>query len=330
MAYRRQALIIFLLLSLFTFSSAHPDNGGIAVYWGQDSGEGDLTTTCDTGKYAVVVLSFLHNFGAGRTPTLNLAGHCDNGVSRRCTELESEIKHCQAKGIRVLLSIGGPSDNSDYSLTSAEDAKNVANYLHTNFLSAQYGPLGRVTLNGISFDIEKSEEHWDNLAKELDTLRRTKGHYFFLSATPQCQIPTPFLGKAIATNLFEYIFVQFRNNPLCTYSNGDVKPVLDTWDKWVDSVLPNNSLFLGLPARAGSGYIPPHVLNSHVLPHAKKASNYEGVALWDRQSDRQSDYSGNVLSHVLKSPLLSVTSVTDAIYECVSKALHGALPYVGS
>ena len=104
----------------------------------------------------------------------------------------------QAKGIRVLLSIGGPPESSDYSLTSTEDAKSVANYLYTNFLRGQYGPLGSITLDGIDFDIQTTEHHWEDLATELDTLRRTNHHrYFFLSAAPQCSIPAPFLHKAI-------------------------------------------------------------------------------------------------------------------------------------
>lgn len=331
MAYKRQALII-LVLSLFTFSTSRPDNGGIAIYWGQDTREGDLKTTCDTGKYAIVLLSFLNKFGAGRTPTLNLAGHCGSGSWKKCTELEYQIKHCQAKGIRVLLSIGGPPESSDYSLTSSEDAKSVANYLYTNFLSGQYGPLGSITLDGIDFDIQTTEHHWEDLATELDALRRTKHHrYFFLSAAPQCSIPAPFLHKAIQTGLFEYVHIQFYNDPACTYSNGNVKPLLESWDNWVNFVLLNNSLFLRLPATPGSGYVPPHVMNNHVLPYVKRASNYEGVMLWDRFRDDQNGYSGKILSHVLKSPpLMSVTSVSDAIYECVNNALHRVLPYVAN
>jgi len=94
MASQRLASII-LLLSLFTISSSRPDNGGIAVYWGQDGREGDLVTACNSGKYKIVLLAFLNKFGAGRTPAWNFAGHCDNGAWKKCTELEPEIKQCQ-------------------------------------------------------------------------------------------------------------------------------------------------------------------------------------------------------------------------------------------
>nr|KYP32323.1 Acidic endochitinase [Cajanus cajan] len=219
MASKTQALATFMLLSsVLTFSWSRAEGGGgIAVYWGQDSREGDLSVACDTGKYAIVLLAFLNTFGAGRTPAWNFAGHCDNGALKKCTELESEIKYCQGKGIKVLLSIGGAKDYSNYSLSSAEDAKSVANYLYSNFLSGQWGPLGSVTLDGIDFDIEVTEDHWDDLARELDYFRQTTGTYFYLSAAPQCPIPVYYLGKAIATKLFDYVFVQFYNNPDCAY-----------------------------------------------------------------------------------------------------------------
>nr|QIJ55476.1 hevamine-A-like protein [Cajanus platycarpus] len=337
MAYKMQALVIFLL-SLFTFSSSSPDNsnGGIAVYWGQNNGDGDLITTCDTNKYKIVLLAFLNKFGGGRTPAWNFAGHCDNGAWKKCYELEPEIKHCQAKGIKVLLSIGGAPEFSDYSISSVEDAKIVANYLYTNFLSGQFGPLGSVTLDGIDFDIEVTEDHWDDLARELDTLRRTKGPYFHLSAAPQCPIPVYFLGKAIATGLFDYLLVQFYNNPDCSYTGGSVKPVLDSWDKWVNLVQPNNTLFLGLPAAPSAawiGYIEPEKLIREVLPHVKLAPNYGGVMLWDRFRDVQNDYSGQILPYVSKLALLSMTSLSNAIYECVSNAFHRLLtlsPYAAN
>nr|KYP37712.1 Acidic endochitinase [Cajanus cajan] len=295
MAYKMQASVIFLL-SLFSFSSSSPDNGngGIAVYWGQNNGDGDLISTCDTNKYKIVLLAFLNKFGGGRTPAWNFAGHCDNGAWKKCYELEPEIKHCQAKGIKVLLSIGGAPDYSDYSISSADDAKIVANYLYENFLSGQFGPLGSVTLDGIDFDIEKTEDHWDDLARELDTLRRTKGRYFYLSAAPQCPIPVYYLGKAIATGLFDYIFVQFYNNPDAA---------------WI-------------------GYIEPQKLITEVLPHVKLAPNYGGVMLWDRYRDVQNNYSGQILPYVF-----TTTSLSDAIYECVSNAFHRLLtlsPYAAN
>ena len=54
----------------------------------------------------------------GQTPVLNLSGHCDPS-EQGCTYLGREIRDCQQKGIKVLISIGGPT--GDYNLTSRDD-----------------------------------------------------------------------------------------------------------------------------------------------------------------------------------------------------------------
>ncbi|XP_061342047.1 acidic endochitinase-like [Gastrolobium bilobum] len=316
MASERQALILILLSLLtffFTIMSSEASTGGIAIYWGQNNGDGNLTTTCDTGNYEIVNLAFLTTFGCDRTPAWNFAGHC--GDWSLCTKLQPEIEHCQNKGIKVFLSLGGASE--DYSLCSAEDAKNVAEYLYEHFLSGKLGPLGSVTLDGIDFDIERTENYWDDLARELDTLRQPKK--FYLSAAPQCPTnPIYYLGKAINTGLFDYIFVQFYNNAQCQYSDGNTALLLESWDDWTSLVLPNNSVFMGLPAAPDAapsgGYIEPEKLISDVLPYIKKASNYGGIMLWDRFHDVQSNYSDKIKPYVPKDVLQFVTGVSDAIY----------------
>lgn len=50
--------------------------GSITIYWGQNGNEATLTNTCASGNFGFVMLSFLTTFGDGRTPVLNLAGHC--------------------------------------------------------------------------------------------------------------------------------------------------------------------------------------------------------------------------------------------------------------
>ncbi|CAL0320491.1 unnamed protein product [Lupinus luteus] len=323
--------ILIFLLSLFTFSSiidpSLGSTGGIAIYWGQNNGDGSLTETCDSNKYEIVLLAFLVQFGGGREVKWNFAGHC--GDWNPCTQLEPEIKHCQAKGVKVLLSLGGaPSDPPKYGLSSAQDAKNVAKYLNDNFLSGQYGPLGSVTLDGIDFDIEVTDLYWDDLARELDIFRQSR--YFYLSAAPQC--PTEpyiyYLQKAIQTGLFDYIFIQFYNNGQCEYStSAGTSLLLQSWDKWASLVKSNNSIFLGLPANvtaAGTGYIAPETVISDVLPHIKQTPNYGGVMLWDRYRDKEADFSGKILPYVSKSNVLlqTVTAVWEGLFEGVSAALH--------
>lgn len=329
MAPKRQAFS-FIILSLLalSFTSINAAKGGIAVYWGQNGGEGTLSTACDTGNYEIVLLAFLNQFGCGRTPSWNFAGHC--GDWSPCTKLQPDIENCQRKGVKVFLSIGGAI--GPYSLCSEQDAHEVANYLYKNFLSGQYGPLGSVTLDGIDFDIEGGTNlYWDALARHLDALRH-KNKYFSLSAAPQCFMPDYYLDTAIKTGLFDYLFIQFYNNPPCQYdtSRGDATLLLQSWAHWTSYVHPNNTVYMGLPASTAAapsgGYIPPQDLISKVLPYIKPTPNYGGIMLWDRFNDVQNNYSNQFKDLVPKSVLGFVTAVSDAVSELVAEALKRILP----
>lgn len=140
-----QAWPLAFLCSVIVLLDVNVDAGGIVIYWGQNGNEGTLAETCATGNYDFVNIAFLSTFGNGQTPTIKLAGHCDpyrNG----CTGLSSDIKSCQAKGIKVMLSIGGGAGS--YYLTSAEDARQVATYLWNNFLggTSSSQPIGDAVL----------------------------------------------------------------------------------------------------------------------------------------------------------------------------------------
>ncbi|XP_031111696.1 acidic endochitinase-like [Ipomoea triloba] len=260
-----------LLLSLINICLG----GEIAVYWGQNGNEGSLGDTCATNNYNIVNIGFLTVFGNGQTPVLNLAGHCD-AASNQCSGLSEEIRACKSQGIKVLLSLGGAAGSD--TLTSADDAKNVAQYLWDNFLGGQSPsrPLGDESLDGIDFDIEAGGgEFYDELAKALSAF----GQKVYLSAAPQCPFPDQRLQGAINTGLFDCVWVQFYNNPPCQYS-GDATNLLNSWNNdW--STIPTGKLFLGLPASpeaAGSGFIPADVLTSQILPAIKATPKYNGYS----------------------------------------------------
>ncbi|WKA05880.1 hypothetical protein VitviT2T_023816 [Vitis vinifera] len=291
------SLLSLALLSFFFLASISNTNAGtITVYWGQNGNEGSLADTCSSGYYGIVNIAFLVVFGNNQTPQLNLAGHCDP-TSSGCTWLSDDIKACQDQGIKVLLSIGGASGS--YTLISAEDAREVANYLWNNFFGGQSSsrPLGDAVLDGIDFDIEGgTTQHWDELAKALSEFSGQRKVY--LSAAPQCPFPDAWLGTAIATGLFDYVWVQFYNNPPCQYS-GNADNLINSWNQW--TTIEAGQVFLGLPAAsaaAGSGYIEPDVLVSQVLPSIKTSPKYGGVMLWSRYYDTNYSAAINILSSV--------------------------------
>ena len=289
------SLLALTMLVLVVGSNA----GGIAIYWGQNGNEGTLAETCTTGNYKFVNIAFLPTFGNGQTPMINLAGHCDP-YSNGCTGLSSDIKSCQANGIKVMLSIGGGAGS--YYLTSAEDARQVAIYLWNNFLggTSSSRPLGDAVLDGIDFDIEGgTNQHWDDLARYLSGYSN-KGKKVYLTAAPQCPFPDAWVGGALKTGLFDYVWVQFYNNPPCQYTSGDVVNLEDAWRQWTSDI-PNAKIFLGLPAAptaAGSGFIPITDLTSKVLPTIKDSVKYGGVMLWSKYYDDQTGYSSSIKSHV--------------------------------
>ncbi|KAJ6825819.1 putative acidic endochitinase [Iris pallida] len=296
MASSLPLLLAALLLSAIAATS---NAGSIAVYWGQNGNEGTLADACSTGNYAYVIVSFLTTFGNGQTPVLNLAGHC-NPSSNGCTGLSSDIRSCQSQGVKVFLSLGGGAGS--YSLSSSADAQNVADYLWNNFLGGTSGsrPLGDAVLDGIDFDIEQGgAAHYDELAQALSRYSQ-QGHKIYLTAAPQCPYPDASLSTALGTGLFDYVWVQFYNNPPCQYSSGSTDNLIASWNQWTSSVAAT-SVFLGLPAStdaAGSGYVPPGVLTSQVLPGIQGSSKYGGIMLWNRYYDGINGYSNAVKSSV--------------------------------
>ncbi|KAL3524354.1 hypothetical protein ACH5RR_017188 [Cinchona calisaya] len=278
----RALFLAFLLLMVSSFRSSQA--AGIAIYWGQNGGEGTLAATCATGNYQFVNVAFLITFGAGQTPVLNLAGHC-NPPSGTCTSLSNDIRACQSRGIKVLLSLGGGVGN--YRLTSPDDARQVANYLWNNFLGGQANsrPLGNAVLDGIDFDIEMgSGLYWDDLARALAGFSSQRKVY--LSAAPQCPFPDAHLSTAISTGLFDYVWIQFYNNGQCQYTS-NANNLIARWNQWTS--VKCNQIFLGLPAAPeaapSGGFIPSNVLISQVLPSIKSSSKYAGVMLWNKFYD---------------------------------------------
>ncbi|XP_075473678.1 hevamine-A-like [Primulina tabacum] len=298
MASKKSNIATFLAL-LMPMLVAGSEAGRIAIYWGQNGNEGTLADTCATGNYEYVILAFLASFGNGQKPMINLAGHCDP-YSNGCTALSSDIKSCQAKGIKVLLSMGGGAGG--YSLVSSEDARQLATYIWNNFLGGKSTsrPLGEAVLDGVDFDIESGTgQHWDELARYLSSYSK-RGKKVHLTAAPQCPFPDQWVGGALKTGLFDYVWVQFYNNPPCQFNPLNATSFQESWKIWTSSI-PATKIFLGLPAApdaAGTGFVPVSDLISKVLPKIKGSKKYGGVMLWSKYYDDESGYSSSIKSHV--------------------------------
>ncbi|KAE8722682.1 Acidic endochitinase [Hibiscus syriacus] len=253
-------------------------SGGIAIYWGQNGNEGTLAATCATGRYAYVNIAFLVQFGNGSTPVINLAGHC-NPASNGCAAISNDIKSCQSQGIKVMLSIGGGAGS--YTLASKADAKNVATYLWNNFLggSSRARPLGNAVLDGIDFDIELgSTRHYDELACYLSAYSN-RGRKVYLTAAPQCPFPDRYLGAALNTGLFDYVWVQFYNNPQCQYASGNTNNLLNSWNLWTSSINAGEYIY-GVAGGTGSGR--KRVYSAECVDFSDSSGYQKIIKLWRR------------------------------------------------
>ncbi|XP_021733877.1 basic endochitinase-like [Chenopodium quinoa] len=292
--------LLALTISLFISLPLKANAGGIAIYWGQNEDEGTLTATCNSGLYKYVNIAFLSTFGNGQTPQINLAGHCDP-ANGGCRKVSTGIRNCQRMGIKVMLSIGGGTGT--YSLSSTDDARRVADYLWDHFLGGRSNsrPLGDAVLDGIDFDIELGTPHYVPLARRLAEHGLQSGKKVYLSAAPQCPFPDKELNGALNTGLFDYVWIQFYNNPSCEYDVSNPENFKNSWKTWT-SKIPAKMFFVGLPASndaANNGFVQTQTLINQVLPFVKgSGGKYGGVMLWDRANDAKTGYSSHIKASV--------------------------------
>ncbi|KAL6638465.1 hypothetical protein ACP70R_023960 [Stipagrostis hirtigluma subsp. patula] len=290
-----------LLYACLLLAPHHAAASDTAVYWGQKTKEGTLAEACSTGLYAFVNIAFLRSFGGGQDPVLYLAGHCNlTDKTRGCPRVRDGIHSCQSRGVKVLLAIGGRGGN--YSLASASEAQGVATYLWETFLggggndTALPRPFGDAVLDGIDFAIWNDKSiYYHILAESLASLYKSDrtGKAYLLTAAPNChQAGGAPLGAALATGLFDHVWVKFFSISSCDYAAVGVANLTALWQRWARS-LPSASVFLGLPASTHAarwGYINPQALASQVLPVVNRSANYGGIMLWNRLYDKRTNY----------------------------------------
>jgi chitinase len=302
--YLYSILNILLLLISPAFASLNLNQtNNLAVYWGQNSGsrtgpnaQGPLSQTCEDADIDVVLLAFLvATNNKNNVPELNFAnqqGTCDEtSQPLNCSKtIGTDIAKCQAKGKTVLISIGGEkSFETGYS--SIQDARAGAEKIWAMFgprkdsrESTLIRPFGGIVVDGFDLDFEGALPQGQHLGafgqrlRELMSSASSTDRKFYLSAAPQCSG----LGYILAEVPVDFWFIQFYNNPSCTYG-GSSKPNFAQWNTWATEN--KTKMFVGLPAdpsavRVGNGYVPPASL-SDFLKDTKGLSNMAGVSLWD-------------------------------------------------
>jgi len=293
------------------------------IYWGQGAGELSLRSYCSDASYDVFQISFLNNFptsGGSSYPTLDLAGHCSTYFSDwnrllHCPAIASDIKYCQANNKTIMLALGGAIGT--YGFSSQQQATAFSQTIWDMFLGgySTHRPFDDAVLNGVDLDIEGgSYKYYSDFVNQLHTLMLTdKSHKYYISAAPQCPYPDSFLGPdgadwsgavhtgtAFSGGWFDFVAVQFYNNPPCNCGTSGFLAgswSFDSWNKWANSTSINKQAKIlvgtpGSPTAAGSGYQTDAQLQQD-LSAVYSYSNFGGCMMWDAVEAAKSNHGPN-------------------------------------
>lgn len=283
-----------------TVLSRRATGGQNVVYWGQNGGgtieNNDLSTYCSsTAGIDILVLAFLYEYGNGNTVASGTIGQscsiAQGGVASNCDSLASAITTCQSKGIKIILSLGGAA--GAYSLSSQAEAETIGQNLWDAYGKGGKGsaprPFGDVFVNGWDFDIESNsgnQYYQYMIAKLRSNFAKDSSNTYYITGAPQCPLPEPNMGEIISASQFDYLWIQFYNNPGCS-TNGNIN-----YADWKSTLASGPSkdakIFIGVPAApdgatgTASGaqyYLTPAALASLVAKFSSDSS-FGGVMTW--------------------------------------------------
>ncbi|KAG0179528.1 Chitinase 1 [Apophysomyces sp. BC1021] len=303
-------------LAVRAFDAAGHNN--LLLYWGQNSAgatgaaqkdwQQRLSYYCEDNTVDVFTLSFLYEFGGGRPTAFDLSNASNNCTGLiegtqllNCPQMEEDIKQCQSKGKKILLSMGGATGS--YGLDTDKDGETLADDLWSYFGggSSKIRPFGSAVIDGFDLDLEGGASKGF-----VGFVNRMRNHYdsdkskqYYMSAAPQCPFPDAYMGGVLDSTWFD--FVSVNNKEQFNYA---------TWDNWARTKSQNKNvrLFVGVPgstSAAGSGYVPLNTLTTTIGDLQKQYPSFGGVMMWDAsQAYINKDGSPNyatAVSQVLKS-----------------------------
>ena len=305
----RGLIVLVAAISCLLVASSAARSLENIVYWGQNSASGSFPSKADYEKplsvvceknYTTIILGFLDIFfdprNPGQLPGINFADHCgtlfDKYVSLfHCPEIGYQIKVCQSKQKRVMISLGGAVGL--YGFSSDDQAEQFATTIWNMFLGGKDPnvprPFDSTILDGIDLDIEASAKTgYVAFVKKIRALMTASDNQYYISAAPQCPFPDAHLGPSQGTPLqdaitaVDFLNVQFYNN-YCKYTEGSTSDFIKSWKQWssLQTSNPKIKILVGLYADPkGNGYV-----NANSLPNLFKLVNsdpaFGGAMVWD-------------------------------------------------
>jgi chitinase len=137
-----------------------------------------------------------------------------------CPLIGSDIEYCQAKGKKILLSLGGAA--TDVYIASESSAIGMADFLWGAFGPAKDTwdgprPFGDVCVDGFDFDIESkaaditgpTDFGYATMVDHFRELFKEEAKTYYVSAAPQCIIPDSHLSDAISKSIFDFMSVTY-------------------------------------------------------------------------------------------------------------------------
>ncbi|KAH0538876.1 hypothetical protein FGG08_004532 [Glutinoglossum americanum] len=302
---------------------------------GQGGGQERLGHYCQSTSIDIIPIGFVNVFpqqGPGGYPGSNFGNACGgyykiNGTEtlflESCPLIEADIIACQSLGKKIFISLGGATPGNNH-LSGAQSAEDFADFLWSAFGPQDPSwtgprPFGSAVVDGFDLDIESGAS--EGIAALVNRLRgvfsQSPDKTYYISGAPQCPIPDPQLGDAIANSWFDFIWVQFYNTHPCSardyISSGSGSSF--NYGEWVQvikgSMNPNAKLFIGLPGGPTAVEDPTFYLGptdvgtivEHFMP--SYPSQFGGIMLWDAKSSGDNVVAGEVFADCVKAILLS-------------------------
>lgn len=222
-----------------------------------------------------------------------------------CPDVARQIKHCQSKGVRVGLSLGGGSGG--YYFTNDAQAKTVANTLWKMFFVAPEAddtprPFDDAVLDGIGLDIEGGTgvgyaaflEEFSGLSHGGRGFNGTAQKQIYVAAAPQCTAAADghigFMWPILSAGAqyFTDVWVQFYNNYCYFGGSGRYNP--GDWQSAVEQLNPAIKWYSGIPAApaAGGGFVGSSV--DELVSASSGFANWDGIMMWESSWDQYNNW----------------------------------------